>query len=172
MLAESPDVAAAAEGELRYGFRLAGLLLVPAARVLTELVADAQVFPVPRGPAGLAGVINLHGTIVPLFDPAQGAGPRADIRPTRRLALVFDRDEQRAGLLVDAAPEPVRLLPAAETHRPAGPLAASLRRAWLQVAAPGTARTLWWEFDHRAAFALLAAAQPQHNPDAHTQVTA
>jgi chemotaxis signal transduction protein len=170
--APTPDTPPAPEGELRYGFRLGGLLLVPASRVPTELVADAQVFPVPHGPSGLAGVINLHGTIVPLFDPALAGRPRPDIRPTRRLALVFDRDEQRAGLLVDAAPQPVRLWPATQAPKPAGPLSASLRRAWLQLAGPGAARTLWWEFDHRAAFALLGAEPPQHNPDPYIQVTA
>jgi chemotaxis signal transduction protein len=163
MTTETPGQPAAPEGELRYGFRLAGLQLVPAARVLTELVGDAQVYPVPRGPAALAGVINLHGTIVPLFDPALIGRPRPDIRPSRRLALVFDRDEQRAGLLVDAAPELLRLVPAGPARAPSGPLAASVRRAW--QAAEGAADT-WWEFDHRAAFAWLAASPP-HIADTH-----
>jgi hypothetical protein len=159
--AEQPPASA---GEPRYGFHFAGLALVPAARVLTELVADAQVFPVPRAPAALAGVINLHGTIVPLFDARLVGQPRPDIRPTRQLALVFDRDEQRAGLLVAAAPQLLRLAPAPQAQRPAGLLQGSLRQAWEHRAGADAPPSLWWEFDHRAAFALLAQAGAQEPP--------
>lgn len=154
------DVAASSlasprEGELRYGFRVAGLQLVPAARVLTEMVAEARVFPVPKAASALAGVANLRGTIVPLLDRRELSRGAPHIRPFLHRVLVFDREEQRVGLLLDAAPELLSLVPApVDTPRPHhATLAAYLVRPWAQVGQPDQ---VWWEFNHRAAFESLA----------------
>lgn len=159
------DIAALARGvappagELRYGFRVAGLQLVPAARVLTEMIAEARIFPVPKSASALAGVTNLRGTIVPLLDRREFRRGSPDIRPFQHRVLVFDREEQRVGLLLDAAPELLSLVPAPEgTTRPGTKLSAFLVRAWAQADQPGQ---IWWEFNHRAAFESLArGAQP------------
>lgn len=147
---------AAPRGSVRYGFELAGLHLVPAEGVLTELVAEAKVFPVPRAADAVAGVINLHGTIVPVLDADPAGAAAADLRPGRRRALVFDREEQRIAVLLKGFPRLLTLLPgAAATPRPQGPLARFLTRAWCQADQPSQH---WWEFDHRAAFESLARA--------------
>jgi chemotaxis signal transduction protein len=141
-------------GELRYGFEAGGLRLVPAARVLTEMIAGARVFPVPKSAAALAGVLNLRGTIVPLLDPASFGKVASNIQPQQRRALVFDREEKRVGVLIEAAPELVSLLPASsDTPRLPGPLADFLTNAWQQADQPGR---IWWEFNHQAAFEFLA----------------
>lgn len=152
-------------GAARYGFELAGLRLVPAHGVLTELVAEAQVFPVPRAPDAVAGVINLHGTLVPVLDADPAGAATADLRPGRRRALVFDREEQRIAVLLKGSPRLLTLLPGADAPpRPQGPLARFLTRAWCQADQPGQH---WWEFDHRAAFESLArAAHPLSNAQA------
>ncbi|HET7868071.1 MAG TPA: chemotaxis protein CheW, partial [Burkholderiaceae bacterium] len=103
----------APRGSVRYGFELAGLHLVPARGVLTELVAEARVFPVPRAADAVAGVINLHGTIVPVLDADPAGAAAADLRPARRRALVFDREEQRIAVLLQGAPRLLTLLPGA-----------------------------------------------------------
>lgn len=142
--------------EARYGFELAGLHLVPAHGVLTELVAEARVFPVPRSASTVAGVINLHGTIVPVLDPNPAGAAGTDLRPGQRRALVFDRDEQRIAVLLNGSPRLLSLLPGAPAApRPHGPLARFLTRAWCQADQPSQH---WWEFDHRAAFESLARA--------------
>ena len=141
-------------GELRYGFCVAGLNLVPAARVLTEMIAEARVFPVPRSAPALAGVTNLRGTIVPLLDRRIERRSNASIRPFMQRALVFDHDEHRIGLLLDTQPELLTLMPAPlETPKPESALSAFLTRPWAQVDQPDQ---IWWEFDHRAAFESLA----------------
>ena len=143
-------------GETRYGFELAGLHLVPSHGVLTELVAEATVFRVPRAADTVSGVINLHGTIVPVLDPDPAGAPGADLRPRHRRALVFDREEQRIAVLLKGSPQLLNLVPgAATTPRPHGPLARFLTRAWCQADQPSQH---WWEFDHRAAFESLARA--------------
>lgn len=151
--------AGGAKGELRYGFVVGGLHLVPAQRVLTEMIAQARIFPVPRSAPGLAGVTNLRGTIVPLLDRREKRRGAASIRPFTHRALVFDRDETRVGLLLDAPPELLNLMPAADgTPRPASPLSAFLTRPWAQVDQNGQ---IWWEFNHRAAFESLARGASQ-----------
>jgi chemotaxis signal transduction protein len=142
-------------GELRYGFRVAGLQLVPAARVLTEMMAEARVFPVPKSSSALAGVTNLRGTIVPLLDRRQVRRGSPNIRPFQHRVLVFDREEQRVGMLLDAQPELLTLVPAPlDTLRPeASTLAPFLVRAWAQA---DQTDQIWWEFNHRAAFESLA----------------
>lgn len=141
-------------GELRYGFRVAGLQLVPAARVLTEMIAEARVFPVPKSASALAGVTNLRGTIVPLLDRRQERRGAPSIRPFVQRALVFDRDDHRIGLLLDAQPELLALVAApVDTPKPESALGAFLTRPWARVDQPDD---IWWEFNHRAAFESLA----------------
>lgn len=148
-----------ANGELRYGFVVGGLRLVPAHRVLTEMIEQARIFPVPRSAPGLAGVTNLRGTIVPLLDRRERPRGTASIRPFTHRALVFDRDESRLGLLLDAHPELLRLAPAPEgAPRPVSPLSAFLTRPWMSVDQDGQ---IWWEFNHRAAFESLARVASQ-----------
>jgi chemotaxis signal transduction protein len=150
--------------ELRYGFELAGLRLVPASGVLTEMVAEARVFPVPKGASALVGTMNLRGTIVPVFDPARLDRPRTDVRPGQHRVLVFDREEQRLGLVLDTQPELVNLVAQPKAPAPQGPLAPFFRRAWSRSEQPAQ---LWWEIDHRAAFEFLArgdAAQVSVQP--------
>jgi chemotaxis signal transduction protein len=152
-------------GELRYGFRVAGLQLVPAARVLTEMMAEARIFPVPLSSQAMAGVTNLRGTIVPLMDRRMTRRGAPHVRPFVHRALVFDRDDHRIGLLLDAPPALLTLVPAPpDTPLPESALSAFLTRPWAELDQPGQ---IWWEFNHRAAFESLAlgagsliAAQP------------
>lgn len=155
----APRDSASVNGELRYGFVVGGLRLVPAQRVLTEMIAQARIFPVPRSAPGLAGVTNLRGTIVPLLDRREARRGAPSIQPFTHRALVFDRDESRVGLLLDTQPELLSLMPAPDdTPRPASPLSAFLTRPWAQADQNGQ---IWWEFNHRAAFESLARGASQ-----------
>ena len=143
----------------RFGFELLGVKLVPGAGVLTELVADAQVFPIPKTTASLVGLTSLRGTLIPLFDPKLIGSTSPDIRPQQRLILVFGRNDDRAGVMVNAAPASVSLLPdESSVDPPESPLAPFLSRPWVQA---NESQTVWWEFDHPAAFAFFAQHQAQ-----------
>lgn len=165
-------------GELRYGFEVAGMRLVPAAGVLTEMVAEARVFPVPKAAPGLAGVINLRGTVVPLLDRRTQVREAGHIRPFVHRALVFDRDDHRVGLLLDDMPRLLALLPvdpalalaesadAGAGTSPSAGLKAFLTRPWCRVDQQGE---IWWEFNHRLAFESLAhGLAPTASATAHT----
>jgi purine-binding chemotaxis protein CheW len=174
-------------GELRYGFEVAGLKLLPAAGVLTEMVAEARVFPVPKAAPNLAGVINLRGTIVPLLDRRAVPREAGHIRPFVCRALVLDRDDHRVGLLIDNMPQLLALMPlASASPRPAdvfetgGPhdhrpgLKDFLSRPWCRVDQPDE---IWWEFNHRLAFEALARSagsasnHPHATPSAVTHMS-
>jgi hypothetical protein len=155
-MASAPNITIAPRNRNpRYGFKVAGLSLVPAESVLTEVIADARIFPVPKSAAALAGVVNLRGTIVPMFDPAALGNSVNSLRPSQQRVLVFDREESRVGLLINDDPVLVPLVPAADAlARPDGPMARFLIKPWAQEDSP---EMIWWEFDHRAAFEFLAS---------------
>jgi hypothetical protein len=138
----------------RHGFRVGGLCLVPAAGVLTELIVQAQAFPLPRSSATLVGLVNLRGSVVPVFDAHAPERPIAHIRPAPCTALVFGRDQERSALLCPEAPQLLDLMvPPVNPARPVSPLEPHLRRPWMRCDAP---HDIWWEIDHLAAFGLLA----------------
>jgi chemotaxis signal transduction protein len=167
--ANSPSSASAAfiaplTGDLRYGITVSGVQIVPTAGVLTEMVADARVYPVPKTAAAIVGVLNLRGTIVPLFDPLASGQYMSDMRPKQIQVLVFDREEQRVGVVIDSTPTLISLVLATQTPaRPQSPLSPFLVRAWAEANQP---QQIWWELDHRAAFEYLGL-----NPTPHTDHT-
>ena len=85
------DAAAGGETLLREGFRIGELRLVIRYEDGNELTDLPPVYLLPRAPAWFRGMANLHGALVPVFDPAglfgvardrasqahaAGAGPR------------------------------------------------------------------------------------------------
>jgi hypothetical protein len=55
---------------VRQAFRIGQMRLLSPFDVSSELVEMPPVYPLPRMPENLLGLINLHGRIVPLFDLA------------------------------------------------------------------------------------------------------
>ena len=55
---------------VRQAFRIGQMRLLTPFDVSSELVDMPTVYPLPRMPANLLGLVNLHGRIVPLFDLA------------------------------------------------------------------------------------------------------
>ena len=150
----SPTTATSEDVVFRFGFEVLGVKLVPSAGVLTELIAAAQVYPIPRTTASLVGLTSLRGTLVPVFDPARASGTATSIRPQQHLVLVFDRDDDRAGVLVNTAPVSVSLMPdEADDAIPDSPLAPFIKRPRAQLNSP---KSVWWEFNHRSAFAFFS----------------
>ena len=53
---------------IRFGFRVGSIGLLVPAGMLSELVDDTEVYPLPTTPAWFHGLINLRGGLVPVFD--------------------------------------------------------------------------------------------------------
>ncbi|MHB0869484.1 MAG: chemotaxis protein CheW [Chloroflexota bacterium] len=66
---------------------------------------ETDITPVPRAPAWLLGVFNLHGTILPAIDPRPLLGmPKRD-RKDSALLVNFHWDGNQAALMVDSVDE-------------------------------------------------------------------
>lgn len=140
------------EQRARYGFRVdaLGLLVEPGAG--SEVMLIPRIAPLPGAPPGLLGLINLRGTLVPLYDLRSlldlGSRPSA----TEPLALVFGQGEDAVGIIIDGYPTALTALrPLLRTDMPALPIA-------LEKLSPvGYVQDdmVWLEFDHTAFFEEL-----------------
>jgi purine-binding chemotaxis protein CheW len=68
-----------------------------------EVFVVESITPVPGVPAGLVGVTNLRGTVVPLLDLRQMLGLNTDA--TMRYAVVLKHGAWHVAVLVDTVPE-------------------------------------------------------------------
>jgi len=89
---------------LRYGVRVANLGLLVPAGIISEVVEALPVHPMPNAAAWFAGMVNLRGNLIPVFDlqtllMGSGAGLQK--------LLVLDRGERAAAIPIDELPKPV-----------------------------------------------------------------
>lgn len=119
---ESAGLAAMQESEdtapLRYGFRLGGIGFLLAQEQLVEVAMDLAVHPIPNTEKWFAGMINMRGNLVPVFDIRMllGMSNDADGKDRRRL-LVLGSGEMAVGILIDELPTTVHL-DQPESHSP------------------------------------------------------
>jgi chemotaxis signal transduction protein len=149
--------------QARYGFVVDGLQLTAAAGVMTELIALATVFPIPKSAAALVGVINHRGSTVPVFDASSSPAAQVGVRPKQCNVLIFGEGEHRAGMVLNTTPSLVELLPTESQTKPLTHLAAYLVQPWMSALANPS---IWWDFDYRSAF--LAMAQGAQFTEPHT----
>ncbi len=137
------------EQRARYGFRIdtLGLLIAPDAG--SEVMLLPRVAPLPGAPAWFAGLVNVRGNLVPLYDlrALLDLGPRGPGREP--LALVLGGGENAVGVVIEGYPVPLTSLrPLSRADVPALPPA-------LGGLAPGAYMQddmVWLEFDHDAFF--------------------
>ncbi len=87
---------------------LGGELFTIDLKNVREVFVVETITPVPGMPAGLVGVTNLRGTVVPLLDLRQMFGLNADA--TLRYAVVLKHGSWQVAVLVDTVPE-IRNIP-------------------------------------------------------------
>lgn len=95
----------------REGFSIGSLHLMVRYEDGSELADMPSVCRLPNAPAWFLGMANLHGSLVPVFDPAARWGTAHD-RASKPMLLVLGHGERRAGLVIDGLP--VRLKPSDE----------------------------------------------------------
>ena len=93
---------------LREGFRIGELRLMIRYQDGNELTDLPQVYLLPRAPAWFRGMANLHGTLVPVFDPAELFGVAHDEK-AKPMLLVLGHGEEKAGVVIDGLPQRLRL---------------------------------------------------------------
>lgn len=128
---------------VRQAFRIGRMRLLAPFEVSSELTEMPTVFPLPRMPANLLGLVNLHGRIVPLFDLA--ALFETDHMPReKRMLLVIGHGNNAAGIVINGLPRRLVFLPEAQVVPPALPAAA----AGAVIASYQAGNDVWFEFDY------------------------
>ncbi len=94
----APDVA-----PIRFGFRVGDIGLLVPAGMLSELVEEMEIYPLPTTPGWFPGLINLRGGLVPVFDLKELFtidNPGGD-KPN---LLVLNAGADAVGVLIDGLP--------------------------------------------------------------------
>lgn len=154
----------------RFGVRLAGLPVVFPAGEMLEYLPEVTLWRMPLAPVRMAGLMQLRGHPVPVFDAGGGQG---DEPPARAAVLVVGDAAQAVALIVESAPEGVELGDAARTgdSAHAGDSAAGVDHALGEIAASVSFRTAlgaplrdrsgqrWWPVSPVQLFESLAGEE-------------
>lgn len=135
----------------RYGFRIGELALLVPEGIETEVLDNPRVFPLPRAPHWLAGMLNQRGNVVPVFDIPKLLSSQA--RPSRaRRILLMGRAAQAVAVYIDGLPQPLTT-----TDRVDNP--ADLPAMLQPFAEPAFSEqgADWFEFNHTEFFQCLSA---------------
>ena len=127
---------------VRQAFRIGQMRLLAPFDKASELVEMPNVYPLPRMPANLLGLVNLHGRIVPLFDLAT-LFETQHLPREKRMVLVIGHGSDAAGIVIDGLPRRMAFLPESQIVPPALPAAAT--GAVLATFVAG--KDAWFEFD-------------------------
>jgi len=128
---------------VRQAFRIGHMRLLAPFATASELVEMPNVFPLPRMPANLLGLVNLHGRIVPLFDLAP-LFETQHLPREKRMVLVFGRSADAAAIVIDGLPRRMVFQPENEIITPA--LSAAATTAVVATYLQGS--DAWFEFNY------------------------
>ena len=137
VVAENPD------DVVRQAFRIGHMRLIAPFDTASELTEMPNVYPLPRMPDNLLGLVNLHGRIVPLFDLA-ALFETEHMPREKRMLLVMGHGNNAAGIVIDGLPRRMVFAPDSRILPPAlpeGPAAAI-------VATYLAGNDAWFEFDY------------------------
>ena len=137
VVAENPD------DVVRQAFRIGHMRLIAQFDTASELTEMPNVYPLPRMPDNLLGLVNLHGRIVPLFDLA-ALFETEHMPREKRMLLVMGHGNNAAGIVIDGLPRRMVFAPDSRILPPAlpeGPAAAI-------VATYLAGNDAWFEFDY------------------------
>ena len=108
---------------------------------IREIVRPMPVTPVPKAPAGMVGVMDLRGQVLPLFDLRLrfDLGPRAEADLVHVRYLIIQLDGRTLGLVVEQVHDVVNLTRAQLRVGP-GVMAGEAAQVFLGVAPVSTAQ--------------------------------
>ncbi len=138
------------EKRTRFGFRIGPIGLLIAPSTIAEVIVRPHIFPVPNTPFWLNGLMNLRGTLVPVFDLYAICEFAGEGTAERGLCIVLDKGEAAAGVLIEAPPQSLDL---SHKLRQPPPMTAALSEHVADAyISQGVA---WCEFNHESFFTAL-----------------
>jgi len=137
---------------VRQAFRIGHMRMLAPFATASELVEMPNVYPLPRMPANLLGLVNLHGRIVPLFDLA-ALFETQHMPREKRMLLVIGHGNDAAGIVIDGLPRRMAFAPESRIVPPALPAgaASAVSAAYLEGS------NAWFEFDYSQLLDLLVS---------------
>jgi len=90
--------------ELRFGYSIGYFNFVLEKKLVSEIIIEPTIYPIPNGPDWLKGMINIRGNILPVFDLTQMLTTRLK-SSLGHYVLVVDEGSQALALLIDALPK-------------------------------------------------------------------
>lgn len=135
---------------VRYGFRVDSLGFLIDKNTVSEIVEQATIYPVPHAPPWLAGLINLRGNLVTVFDFKLCLGLRNPYE--KHYLLVLDKGDDAVCLKIDKLPQLVGDVKKL-AHLP--PLPPALQGCVSEAYSHD--KILWVEFNQRVFFQSLIA---------------
>ncbi len=88
----------------RYGFVMQNLGFLIAKNTLSEIVINTSIYPIPNTKSWMRGLINVRGTLVPVFDFSLLLGFSKQSAEQENL-LVLGKGSDSVGLLIDGLPK-------------------------------------------------------------------
>jgi len=154
--------ASASAQQVRQGFRIGDLGLMIRYEHGSELTEMPPVVRLPNAPDWFAGVANLHGMLVPVFDLSRYAGltdtsDTPETNDQRPMLLVLLHGADAAGVVIDGLPRRLRFTPGDAAASQTAPL-----RLSPHIRATALVDGQWW-FDLDCA-ALLRALESDLEP--------
>jgi chemotaxis signal transduction protein len=136
---------------VRQAYRIGGVCCLVGFDGATGLHPLGKVYRVPHGSAVLAGLVNLRGRVVPLFDPSFLLDAVLTSGASRYM-LTIEGAAGTAAILIDGVPSTRRFSEADAASIPQLPaaVAACAKGAYSQDG------STWIDFDHRALCDVLA----------------
>ena len=141
-LASAPSGEEDPRNIVRQAFRIGHMRLLAPFAMSSELVEMPPVYPLPRMPANLLGLVNLHGRILPLFDLA-ALFETEHLPREKRMLLVIGHGNDAAGIVIDGLPRRMVFKPESRILPPSVPAAAA--PAVVDTYVQGT--DAWYEFN-------------------------
>jgi chemotaxis signal transduction protein len=143
-LVTPPAAAVENPGEIvRQAFRIGHMRLLAPFATASELTEMPNVYPLPRAPDNLLGLVNLHGRILPLFDLAT-LFETEHLPREKRMLLVIGHGDAAAGIVIDGLPRRMVFTPGAQIIPPQLPPAA----AGAVLATYLAGKDAWFELDY------------------------
>lgn len=138
----------------RRGFRVGDLKLLMDMDATSEVVEMPQLFRLPGAPAGVKGLANRYGRVVPVVDLSVIFGFQPN-RAAAKWLLVCDRGDAAVGLIVDSLPERKKFTSDDEISltKVKHPIAAYARAAYQEW------QDTWIDLDAGALFAAVFQAE-------------
>ena len=141
-LAQAPGGEEDPDAIVRQAFRIGDMRLVAPFIASSELVEMPTVYPLPRMPANLLGLVNLHGRILPVFDLA-ALFETQHLAREKRMVWVCGHGNDAAGIVIDGLPKRLVFRPESRIVPPALPAAAAPAVVDAFVQGPDA----WYELD-------------------------